>query len=319
MSTGQTSLGRALADLADGTAPSPGILQQFSDLDAAALQAVLQAWPSIPAKQKYLLLDGLHKLAGENTLVSYDDLGRTLLTDDDGQVRLRAIRLLEESDDSKVAATLLKILAADGEAETRGEAASGLGHFVQLGELEEIPTSVLRDVENALLAKVNSDDATVIRRRALQSLGYSSRPEVATLIQSAVLRENPDWQASALLAMGRSADERWEEHVLARLLDDNVDVRMAAVEAAGELRLGTARALLFQVLEEEDEDQVSSAAIWSLSQIGGEDVRIYIQALLDEADEDEIVEFLEAALENVEFTDELLRFDLLAVEPDDDE
>ena len=72
------------------------------------------------------------------------------------------------------------------------------------------------------------------------------------------------------------------------------------------------------MLEEEDEDQVSSAAIWSLSQIGGEDVRVYIQGLLDVAEEDEVVEFLEEALENLDFTDELDRFDLLAVDPDTD-
>jgi hypothetical protein len=77
--------------------------------------------------------------------------------------------------------------------------------------------------------------------------------------------------------------------------------------------------LLFQVLEEEDESEVSSAAIWSLSQIGGEDVRIYIQGLLDLAEEDEDVEFLEEVLENLEFTDELNRFDLLSVEPDLDD
>jgi HEAT repeat protein len=140
-----------------------------------------------------------------------------------------------------------------------------------------------------------------------------------TLIQSSIRRENPDWQASALVAMGASSDERWEEQVIARLLDTNPDIRLAAVVAAGELRLASARPLLFQALEEEDADLVSSPAIWSLSQLGGEDARIYIQNLLDLAEDDEDVQFLEDALENVEFNDELSRFDLLAVEPDQDE
>jgi HEAT repeat protein len=172
---------------------------------------------------------------------------------------------------------------------------------------------------DALLSKVTGEDNVAIRRRALESLGYSSKPEVATLIDSSFRRENPDWQASAMVAMGLSSDERWEEHVLSRLLDENPGVRLAAVQAAGELRLASARQLLFQVLEEEDESEVSSAAIWSLSQIGGEDVRIYIQGLLDLAEEDEDVEFLEEVLENLEFTDELNRFDLLSVEPDLDD
>ncbi len=96
-------------------------------------------------------------------------------------------------------------------------------------------------------------------------------------------------------------------------------VRLAAVEAAGELRLASARLVLFKVLEEEEEDNITSAAIWSLSQIGGEDVRVYIENLLDLAEEDEDVEFLEEALDNVEFTDELNRFDLLSIDPEEED
>ena len=319
MSEPLTALGRALGELADGAPPSRRSLQQFSDLDPASLETVMQAWPRIPEEQKHVLLDALHELADENTLVSFDDLARRLLTDADGQVRMRAIRLLEQSEAAKFSSPFLKMLRSDPDAETRREVASALGTYVKLGELEELPATVLREVEDALLEKANGDDQAMIRRSALESLGYSSRPEVVTLIQSSIRRENPDWQTSALVAMGASSDERWEEPVLARLLDANPGVRLAAVEAAGELRLASARSLLFEVLEEEDEGQVTSAAIWSLSQIGGEDARLYIQNLLDLAEDDEDVQFLEEALENLEFTDELNRFDLMSVEPDQDE
>ena len=106
--------------------------------------------------------------------------------------------------------------------------------------------------------------------------------------------------------------------MLSRLDDANPVVRLAAVEAAGELRLASARTLLFEVLEDEDEDEISSAAIWSLSQIGGEDARLYLQNLLDLAEEEEEVQFLEEALDNLEFTDELNRFDLMSVDPDEE-
>jgi HEAT repeat protein len=319
MGAAVTALEKALSALAEGVPLSRAALQEFSDLDPASLEAVTRAWPGIPAKLKHTLLDGLHGLADESTLVSFDDLARQLLSDPDGQVRLRAIRLLGENQDPKLAAAFLKILGSDDDPETRREAAAALGRFVELGELEEIPETTHRQVVDALLSKVTGEDNVAIRRRALESLGYSSKPEVATLIESSFRRENPDWQASAMVAMGLSSDERWEEHVLSRLLDENPGVRLAAVQAAGELRLASARQLLFQVLEEEDESEVSSAAIWSLSQIGGEDVRIYIQGLLDLAEEDEDVEFLEEVLENLEFTDELNRFDLLSVEPDLDD
>jgi hypothetical protein len=47
-------------------------------------------------------------------------------------------------------------------------------------------------------------------------------------------------------------------------------------------------------------------------------VRLYIENLLDLAEEEEDIEFLEEALDNVEFTDELNQFDLMAIEPDED-
>jgi len=294
-------------------------LQEFSDIDPSSLKAVLEVWPSVKADRKRLLLDGLQSLSDEDTLVSFDDFARALLTDADPQVRTRAIRLLNECDDVKLASRFIKILADDEQVETRAEAAMALGRFVELGELEELPEPTKRQVEDALLEKANSEDQLLVRRNALEALGFSSRPEVITLIESAFRRENPDWQASALFAMGRSFDERWEEQVLSRMQDVNPIIRLAAVEAAGELRLASARLILLKVIEEEDEDEITSAAIWSLSQIGGEDARVYIQNLLDLAEEDEDVEFLEEALDNLQFTDELNDFDMMSIDPDEEE
>jgi HEAT repeat protein len=319
MTAAKAGLQKVITELTDGGQKlSRRSLQEFSDLDSDSLQTLLEAWPGVPPARKRVLLDGLKEFSDDNTLVSFDDLARALLSDPEGEVRTRAIRLLGENEDPKLASAFVRMLQSDEDADTRVEAAAALGKFVERGELEKIPSTVQGLVEDALLAKVASEDLPAVRRNALESLGYSSRTEVVTLIESALRRENPDWKASALFAMGRSFDERWEEPVLAHVLDVNTIVRLAAVEAVGELRLASAHTLLFQVLEEEEEDEITRAAIWSLSQVGGEDVRIYIESLLDRAEETDDVEFLEEALENLEFTDELSHFDLLAIDPDDE-
>ncbi|HEX2696109.1 MAG TPA: HEAT repeat domain-containing protein [Anaerolineales bacterium] len=292
-------------------------LQDFSDIDSASLRALLEAWPHIQPDRKRTLLEGLQSLADSDTLVSFDDFARAMLNDDDPQVRARAIRLLDECDDAKLVPTFIKILNEDADENARAEAAFALGKYVELGELEEVSEAIQRQAEDALLAKENSDDKLNVRRNALESLGYSSRPEVATLIESAFRRENPDWQASALLAMGFSADERWEEDVLARLDDNNPRVQLAAVQAAGQLGLASARLTLLKLLEDIQDDDVASAAIWSLSQIGGEDVRAYIENLLDQIEDDEQIEFLEEALDNLAFTEDLNRFDFMSIDTDE--
>lgn len=291
-------------------------LQQFSDLGELELKTLLEVWSRVGINRKLTLLEELETLSESDTLVNFDDLAKALLSDSDSTVRGRAIRLLRECEDVRLASTYIDILKNDADVHTRAEAATALGMLVDLGELEEIPEETYHHVENVLLAVANGNDDIKVRRRAVESLGYSSRPEVTALIQSAFQREDPAWQASALFAMARSADSRWDDEVLQSLVSDNRNVREAAVEAAGQLSLKTASPILLKLLEEEDDDDVTSTIIWSLSQIGGEDARTYIETLLDQTDDEQQIEFLEEALENLAFTEDLDRFDLLNFEPD---
>ena len=90
------------------------------------------------------------------------------------------------------------------------------------------------------------------------------------------------------------------------------------MEAAGLLSLAPARPILLRMLGEEENETILSAVIWSLSQIGGEDVRTYLENLLDQIEDDDQIAFLEEALDNLAFTEDLDRFDLLAFDPDDE-
>jgi HEAT repeat protein len=291
----------------------------FSDLDPASLRSLAEIWSRVSLPRKLTLLKDLESLAENDTLVSFEDLARALLADQDGSVRAAAIRLLFESEDAKLAPIFINILKRDEDVFARAEAATALGMFVMLGELEEIPEATYHKVEDALLEAENGKDQPEVRRRALESLGYSSRLEVQTLLESAYHREDPEWVASALFAMGRSSDERWSDNVVAMLLSDDALVRMAAVEAAGELRLTDARKILLQMLEDgEEEDDVIEAAIWSLSNIGGEDVRTYLESLVALAEDDDMIEYLEEALENLSFTEDMERFELLAFGAEDE-
>ena len=291
-------------------------LQEFSDIGTLELKTLLDVWPQVKPSRKLTLLEDLDALAETDTLVSFDDFARALLTDPEPEVRTRAIRLLDEYEDPKVVPSYLDMLKSDPDLNVRAEAANALHLFVDLGELEEIPENIYHQVEDALLAAAASEDNVRVRRVALESLGYSSRSEVITLIESAFHRSEPAWQASALVAMGRSADDRWEDEITRSLVHVDDRIRTAAVQAAGELSLQAARPILLKMLGEEEDATILSAVIWSLSQIGGEDVRTYLENLLDQLEDDEQIAFLEEALDNLAFTEDLERFDLLAFDPD---
>lgn len=304
--------------LLDSSKPFPKkYLNLFSDIDSASLKLLLADWPRVSLTRKRTLLNELDQLLDEDTIVSFDDFARALLEDPDGSVRVGAMRLLAECEDVKLIPVYEKILASDPDPEARAEAAKTLNLCVDLGELDEIPEAALHRAENALLAAVHDDNAEV-RRRAVESLGYSSREEVPALIEAAIQRQDPDWQATALIAMGRSSDERWSEHVVRMMLSDDRNLRLEATRAAGELMLPDARLPLLRMLEEEDDPEIFSAIIWSLSQVGGEDVRLYLTNLIDQTEDDDMVDFIEDALANLAFTEDLEHFDIFALDPEED-
>jgi HEAT repeat protein len=305
--------------LLDESKPFPArYLHRFSDLEPDDLKKLIKTWPQVPPSRKHTLLEDLEELAEADTLTSFDDLARSLLADTDPQVRARAIRLLWECDDAKLVPPYLDILNNDEDVEVRAAAANALGQFVYLGEMDKIPAELHHKIEDQLLAATTSSQETLVRRRALESLGYSSRAEVVPLIEAASREKDPDWIVSALFAMGRSCDDRWRKQVLSQLRAPSEDIRSEAIHAAGELELESARPVLLDLLEDEEDLEVRRELIWSLSRIGGEGVRAKLEELFEIEEDDEEADFIEEALDTLSFTEDMGNFSLLDVDPEVD-
>ncbi|HEX9014033.1 MAG TPA: HEAT repeat domain-containing protein [Anaerolineaceae bacterium] len=316
----RTTFHQVLEALLDETHPFPPMfLHRFSDLDPKNLKALKDIWDQIPVTRRRSLLEDLEETAEVDTLVSFEEVGRHALNDPDAQVRTTAIRLLWEVEVRHLVPVFIKMLNSDPDSQVRAAAASALGLFIYLGEIEEIPEETLKAVENELIRVVQSEELPLVRRRALEALGFSSREEVPVLIQDAYEQGNQDWLATALYAMGRSADNRWSDPVLKMFTHVEASVREEAVRAAGELELVAARDRLIDLLPEEPDEDVQMAAVWSLSQIGGEGVRGLLERLLEESDDDEIADFIENALDNLTFTEDMQGFDMIDIDADLDE
>jgi HEAT repeat protein len=309
---------KAIVDaLLDDATPFPArYLHRFSDLPPADLKLLFQIWPQVSSRRKQTLLEDLEELAETDTLTCFDDLARPLLTDPEANVRVLAIRLLWECEDAKLVQIYLKMLREDEDTEVRAAAANALGLFVNLGELEKIPTEIQHKIEDQLLKVTTSAEKTLVRRRALESLGYSSREEVIPLIEAAYHDKNPDWVVSALFAMGRSCDERWKKQVLSQLLDPSEDIRSEAVHAAGELEISSARSVLLDLLEDEEDLELRREIIWALSKIGGEGVRNRFEELLEAETDDEEAAFIEEAQDNLFFTEDMSGLDMFNIDPE---
>jgi len=308
-----------LEALLDDTRPFPArYLHRFSDIAPADLALLIKTWPQITSRRKQTLLEDLEELTESDTLTSFDDLARPLLGDNDPQVRIRAIRLLWENEDVKLAPVFLKIMDEDEDTDVRAAAANALGKFVYQGELEKIPAEMHHRIEDDLIKVATSTAKTLVRRRALEALGYSGREEVIPLIENAYHDKDPDWVVSALFAMGHSCDERWKKQVLSKLHAPNEDIRSEAIHAAGELELSSARPILLDMLEDEEDLEMRRELIWALSKIGGEGVRDLLEEILAaDADEQE-ADFIEEAMDNLTSTQDMAHFDLLDLDPNAD-
>ncbi len=281
----------------------PRLLRGFSDLFPRDIKEFIPIWQDASITRKISLLEDLEEITEKDTLVCFDEVAKAVINDLDPRVRVLAIRLLWECEDPKLVPTLIELMLEDVDEGVRSTAASLLGHFVYLGELEEIPDTVKISAVKSLLDVVLSEEVSQVRMRALESLGYSSHPKVPALIKAAYDSKENLWVACALCAMGRSADDQWSEFVQEKLDSNDSDIKFEAARAAGELEIATALDQLFTMVEEEDFDsEIRLAAIWSLSQIGGREVKDKLQELLQDSDSDEEIEWLEKALENLEIS-----------------
>ena len=306
----EISFEKLLEALLDVDQPFPArLLYRLSDLESEELSLLEKTWEEIPAWRRKALMEDVEALGERDYVLSFEKLALFALQDEDPAVRLPALRTLWEFENPDLVEIFLRSIEEDVDPEVRAAAATALGRFVYMGELEEIPAELQQKIEDNLLSIITGNEPELLSRRALEALGYSSREEVPPLIETAYNSGNQNWLVSALYAMGRSANERWRPLVLSELESPLVSVRAEAARAAGELEMREAVPLLLDLLNDEDVD-VRAAAIWSLSQTGGPGVQEVLEALYEETEDDEEAEFIESALDNLAFTEDIQIFSL---------
>lgn len=304
--------------LNESTPFSPRYLNRLSDLEPVDSASLAEIWPKISTRRREALLEDLEEIHLADDLLSFEEVARMALKDEAPGVRRRAISILREYELVELMPTFVHLAEHDPDPEVRAAAAAALSTYVYMGEVEDISPQKLLHVEEFLLRLTNSSDTPLVRRRALEALGFSSRKEVVGLIEKAYASPDMDWLVTALFAMGRSANSRWKTQVLKMLDHKRPAVRAEAASAAGELEIKAALPRLMELLEDVNPD-VRMASIWACSQVGGEGVRSALENLLETTDNDEEADQIDNALENLDFTEEMKDLALLEIPEDGNE
>jgi HEAT repeat protein len=306
------SIEQFLTHLLDHDAPIPTErLHELSDLDSDQMALLRQKWSQFDVGKRRSLIKELGRLAYDNIEVTFESINKYALNDPDPFVRQVAICNLWESEDISLIQSFIHVLEKDPSDSVRAAAASALGSFVYIAETEDIPHSLKLEMEDALLHSMSVEKSEHIRRSCLESLGFSSRKEVEPFILEAYTSTHNEMRKSALLAMGRSANKKWQESVKSELYNPDPDLRFVAAKAAGELEIREAILDLLDLLEDVNRD-VKRAAIWSISQIGGSAASEALISLLESGEDEEDSQLIQDALDNLAFvngTRDLLLFD----------
>ena len=261
-------------------------LYSLSGMTREGLLQFQQSWPDIEVGRRRLLIQNLLELTEHSFEVNFDPIFLVAMGDDDSEVRAAAVDGLWENEDQALVGPLVHLLRADDAPKVRAAAATGLARFVLLGELEKIDRAPAMLAEQALLETLRSGEEDIeVRRRAVEAIAYSGEAGVRDIIEAAYYDDDEKMQASALFAMGRSADAFWRKLLVQELESPNPELRFEAARACGELETRSAVPKLIEMSTNDPDREVQQASIWALGRISGREAREALEAFFESDDE----------------------------------
>ena len=288
-------------------------ISALSNANKKDLAAFAKGWIDLPVERRQRVARMMVELAEEDFKLDYELLFRHFLNDEDAVVRTAGIEGLWESEDTVLVKPMVGFLRSDPDARVRAAAADSLGRFMLLAEYGRLPESYGTLIGEALLATTRSaNEELVVRCRSVEALAYWSADVVKTVIDAAYEDPAPEMRASAIAAMGHTADSVWRKTVLDELESPDPRMRFEAARASGELENRDAAGRLIELLEDPDRE-VQTAAVMALGQVGGKMAK---SALVQTAaaDDEVLSELATEALQELDFADSG-EFLLLDMEP----
>ncbi len=243
-------------------------------------------WPYIDSDRRQVVIQQLVTIAEQSFEVDFTPIFILGLKDLDSEVQALSIEGLWEYESPVLIPAFIHLFKQGQASRVRAAAATALGHYIYLGELEEIDDTAVMAVEQALLETIRqpNEDIEVIRR-AIEAISYSGREGIEQIIESAYYHEDDLMRVSAIFSMGRSYNQNWENIILTELNNINPAIRFEAARACGELDLKKAVDPLIELVVTETDSGVQQNAVWSLGQIGGFKAQEVLERLTEATDE----------------------------------
>ena len=282
-------------------------LLQLSGLAGPEIIELLGMWSTIQTERRREIVDRMIELVEDNLDLDFASVFRACLRDKDDQVRAKAARGLEDSDDRTIIRPLIDLLLKDDSLEVRASAAVSLGKFAVMAQDGKVLKRDGERIRVALMEVIDRDDESLeTRRRAIESVASFNSPQVEQIIKEAYDDGNPELKQSAIYAMGQSSDSAWMPLVIQETQSSDPAIRYEAATACGNLGEEDTVPHVIALLNDDD-SLVQLASVRALGAIGGSLSKRALQQCLLMGD-DAIEEAAKNALEEIEFDDDPMGF-----------
>lgn len=280
--------------------PEPQVLKSLSGLLDVDIERFQLHWADLALKHRRALVQALGDLADQDFKMDFSAVFRVTLQDPDGEVRAVSIRGLREVEDIMLVPTLTQLLRHDVAAAARAAAAAALGDYVLLGELGKTRPEPFEAAVAALRESLQDETEVVeVHQQAIAAIAYTEEEWITAFIQEAYEHADAAMRISAIIAMGHSANPRWQRLIIRELSSANPTMRFHATRAAGELQLRDAVEDVARLTDDVDQ-KVRLMALWALGQIGGPVSRRTLDGFL-ESEDPEMQRTAKEALQELEF------------------
>ena len=298
----------AIAHLSDSEKPlRSSSLTELSNLNAPELALFEKTWKTIEPKRRRQIIFRLVELAEDNFELDFDNILKRRLKDEDADIQSKAIEGLWESEDTSLIEPFVKLLAPENAEKVQAAAATALGKFAMLAELDKLRPKHKTSVCHALLSVIEDANRPLeVKRRALEAAAALSLPQMEKAIARAYQSGLPSLKTSAIFAMGKNCDLRWLPILIRELSNTDAEIRYEAANACGELGEKEATPYLSELTTDPDID-VQLAAIQALGKIGGPDAKDSLERCLTD-DSQVIQQTAELALDELESGEDPLSF-----------
>lgn len=262
-------------------------LISLSNMDQDEQAAFRNAWLLMSTDRRLAIASTLVLLAEDNVELNFDHVFRIGLEDEAPLVKVKSIEGLFEYENRDLIAPLVRLLRQDVEETVRSAAATALGRFAVLAELQKLRPEDAKRVEEALLSVIDDEDETLeVKRHSVEAVAPICAPRVNQVILEAYRSHDLPMKVSAVFAMGRNCQPRWLPTLLKELESSEPVLRYEAVVASGEMATEAAAAVPRLIALAHDQDtEVQMAALKALGQIGGKEAKQALRSFLKDKDE----------------------------------